>query len=82
MTPAGPARTLGVPCRRAFRKPITVRTLSKAYPTRDGDVVALDRISFSVPESEFVSVVGPSGCEGTRLIQGDQRFWLVELRPG
>jgi len=20
--------------------------------------------------------------EGTRLIQGDQRFWLVELRPG
>src|SRR6266511_1291510 len=52
-----------------FSEAITIRTLSKAYPTRDGDVVALDRISFSVPESEFVSVVGPSGCGKSTLLK-------------
>ncbi len=52
-----------------FSEAITIRTLSKAYPTRDGDVVALDRISFSVPESEFVAVVGPSGCGKSTLLK-------------
>src|SRR6266508_1130119 len=52
-----------------FSEAITIRTLSKAYPTRAGDVVALDRISFSVPESEFVSVVGPSGCGKSTLLK-------------
>ncbi len=40
---------------------ITIKGLSKSYATRDGEVLALDRISASVAEGEFVAVVGPSG---------------------
>ncbi len=39
--------------------PIAVDDLSKFYPTRDARVTALERISFSVGEGEFVAVVGP-----------------------
>src|SRR6266498_3187547 len=52
-----------------FSEAITIRALTKAYPTRDGSVVALDRISFSVPESEFVSVVGASGYGKSTLLK-------------
>ncbi len=52
-----------------FSEAITVRALTKAYPTRDGSVVALERISFAVPESEFVAVVGPSGCGKSTLLK-------------
>jgi NitT/TauT family transport system ATP-binding protein len=48
---------------------ITIRNLSKSYATRDGDVVALERISASVGEGEFVAVVGPSGCGKSTLLK-------------
>ena len=47
---------------------IAVRDLSKRYASRDGDVVALERISFGVTEGEFVAVVGPSGCGKSTLL--------------
>ena len=40
---------------------ITLRNLSKSYATRDGDIVALARISAHIAEGELVAVVEPSG---------------------
>ena len=41
---------------------LEVRDLDKMFTTDDGAIAALDRLSFSVDEHEFVSIVGPSGC--------------------
>src|SRR6516165_2252215 len=48
---------------------IAVNDLSKIYSTRDGAVHALQQISFSVNEGEFVAVVGPSGCGKSTLLK-------------
>jgi NitT/TauT family transport system ATP-binding protein len=48
---------------------ISVSTLSKRYPSTAGIVTALDAISFSVEEGEFVAVVGPSGCGKSTLLK-------------
>ena len=48
---------------------ISVRDVSKHYPTRDGRVAALDRVAFDVTEGEFVAVVGPSGCGKSTLLK-------------
>jgi len=48
---------------------ISVERLSKLYATRDGGVSALERISFSIDEGEFVAVVGPSGCGKSTLLK-------------
>ncbi len=60
--PAGASGTVTVDA-------ISVRELSKSYPTRDACVKALDSISFSVNEGEFVAVVGPSGCGKSTLLK-------------
>ena len=42
---------------------IDVDRLSKMFRSRDGaDVVALDDISLTIGDNEFVTIVGPSGC--------------------
>ena len=41
---------------------LRVENLSKVYATRDGEVRALNGISFTQRRGEFVSHVGPSGC--------------------
>jgi NitT/TauT family transport system ATP-binding protein len=43
--------------------------LEKRYETRDGAVLALDGVSFSVTKGEFVSIVGPSGCGKSTLLK-------------
>ncbi|HQR66421.1 MAG TPA: ABC transporter ATP-binding protein [Thermoanaerobaculia bacterium] len=43
--------------------------LSKSFALRDGVVQAIDDITFSVREGEFVSIVGPSGCGKTTLLK-------------
>jgi NitT/TauT family transport system ATP-binding protein len=48
---------------------ISVRNLSKSYPSPDGCVNALQEITFSVREGEFVAVVGPSGCGKSTLLK-------------
>ncbi len=50
-------------------KPLVAATdVSKVYETRDGPVLALDRVSFTVPEGQFLSIVGPSGCGKSTLM--------------
>jgi NitT/TauT family transport system ATP-binding protein len=46
---------------------VEVSDVTKVYPTSDGDVRALDRVSFEVRAGEFLSIVGPSGCGKSTL---------------
>ena len=49
---------------------IEVDRLSKVYRSRDGaDVVALDNISLTIDDNEFVTIVGPSGCGKSTLLR-------------
>jgi NitT/TauT family transport system ATP-binding protein len=43
--------------------------ISKAYPGRLGQIFALENVSFSVRQAEFVCVVGPSGCGKSTLLK-------------
>jgi NitT/TauT family transport system ATP-binding protein len=46
---------------------ISLRNVSKAF--KDGEVQALQDITFDVQGGEFVSLVGPSGCGKTTLLR-------------
>jgi NitT/TauT family transport system ATP-binding protein len=47
---------------------LRVENLSKTYATRDGEVRALNDISFAQRRGEFLSHVGPSGCGKSTLL--------------
>jgi putative ABC transport system ATP-binding protein len=47
---------------------IELREVTKVYTLPSGDVVALDRISFTVEEGEFVAIMGPSGSGKSTLL--------------
>ena len=48
---------------------IAVDALTKRSSARTGMVSALEEISFSVGEGDFVAVVGPSGCGKFTLLK-------------
>ena len=67
---------------------LNILGVTKHYATGDGEILALDGVSFDVRRGEIISVIGPSGCGKTTLfnIVGglDHRFEgqvLVEGRP-
>ena len=47
---------------------LTVERISQTYQAENGELTALEEISFSVKEGEFVSIVGPSGCGKSTLL--------------
>lgn len=47
---------------------LSLRNITKEYPTGDTKVQALRGISLDFRENEFVSILGPSGCGKTTLL--------------
>jgi NitT/TauT family transport system ATP-binding protein len=47
---------------------IAVDNVEMRYKTSDGEVLALERISFRIEKGQFVSIVGPSGCGKSTLL--------------
>ena len=45
-----------------------VNGVSKRFGAEEGGTLALDAVSFEVPQNQFVSVVGPSGCGKSTLL--------------
>jgi NitT/TauT family transport system ATP-binding protein len=48
---------------------VVARDVTKSFATAAGSFAALDRVSLSVPDHKFVSIVGPSGCGKSTLLQ-------------
>jgi len=48
---------------------IECQQLTKAYDRAQGELSALEDVSFSVSENEFIGIVGPSGCGKTTLLK-------------
>ncbi len=56
---------------------LSVKNLTKIYP---GDVLALDRVSFEVPDGQFLAVIGLSGSGKSTLLRCINR--LIEPTAG
>jgi ABC-type nitrate/sulfonate/bicarbonate transport system ATPase subunit len=52
-----------------MRAKISVRDVRKSFPTDQGSLQVIDRVSFEVADGEFVAIVGPSGCGKSTLLQ-------------
>src|ERR1043166_675561 len=67
---------------------VSVRGVWKSFTTGDGEVSALEDMSFTVGDGEFVSIVGPSGCGKSTLLnvlagfeRADRGDVLIDGRP-
>ena len=47
---------------------LEIENLKKIYHTPKGEILALDDISFTVKNKEFISLVGPSGCGKSTIL--------------
>jgi NitT/TauT family transport system ATP-binding protein len=64
---AGTTMTTTNPSTTAAAK-ISVREVTKTFPLKGEEFVALDRVSIDIADNEFVTVVGPSGCGKSTLM--------------
>lgn len=52
-----------LPGQRIMPEPrVEVRDFTKVFTTHEHEIVAVDGVSFSVSDGEFVALLGPSGC--------------------
>lgn len=51
-----------------MKKILEVKNIGKKYQSKEGEILALDNISFDVLEGEFISIIGPSGCGKSTLL--------------
>lgn len=49
-------------------KVLEISNLKKYYHTLNEEILALDNISFSIDNGEFISIVGPSGCGKSTIL--------------
>lgn len=47
---------------------LKIDNVKKVFPSRNGEVVALNGVSMDIKENEFITVVGPSGCGKSTLL--------------
>ena len=47
---------------------LEVKNLHKTYQTVNGEIIALDDISFNLKDNEFLCIVGSSGCGKSTLL--------------
>ncbi len=47
---------------------LEIQEITERYQAENGEIFALDHISFSMKEGEFLSIVGPSGCGKSTLL--------------
>ena len=53
---------------------LEIKKISKVYETDNFKQVALDKVSISFRENEFVSILGPSGCGKTTLLMAIMKY--------
>ena len=63
-----------------MRNILEFRQVDYSYHSMDGEVPALENITFSVGEKEFLVIVGPSGCGKSTLL--DLIFGLISPECG
>lgn len=51
-----------------MKEVLRFENVSKHYHSKQGETIAVENISFSVNEGEFVAIIGPSGCGKTTLL--------------
>ncbi len=64
---------------------VTLEQVTRTFRTRKGEVRAVDDLSLSVGDGEFIVLVGPSGCGKTttlRLIAGLEELTAGTIRIG
>ncbi len=53
---------------------LKINNISKTYQAKNGEINALDKISFNVQKGEFVSIIGPS-----RLSENPLFYLLLQV---
>lgn len=51
-----------------MKEVISVKNVNKTYQAKNGEVVALNGIDFTVRQGEFIAIIGPSGCGKSTLL--------------